>query len=91
VPITQYDSNFNSLSATQTFYMPGLSGYVGYDNLTLMISYRQGSSTTQMNGSSIVATSTPFQTEINLRYLATPLAMKYFVPYFLLGYIGELT
>ncbi len=88
VPITQYDSNFNPLSATQSLNMTGLSGYAGYDDFTLMVSYRQGSSTTQMGASSIVASSTPYQTEINLRYLATPLATKYFVPYFLVGYVG---
>ncbi len=89
-PVAASNTGGQSVAATQNLTMPGISGYVGYGDFTLMGSYRQGQSTTQF-GSPVSNSSqtTTYETEFDLRYLVTPLAMEYFVPYVMASYISH--
>ena len=88
---TVNDTQGGTHSATQTLYQPGGSMFVGYGDFSLMGSYRQG--TVDINvpaGGGLTSASTGNETykntEIDVRWLATPIAMKYFVPYALVGW-----
>jgi len=89
-PVAASNNSGQSVPATEKLVMPGMSGYFGYGDFTLMASYRQGQSTTQF-GSPVSNSSqtTTYETEFDLRYLITPLAMKYFVPYVIAGYVNH--
>jgi hypothetical protein len=89
-PVAASNTQGQSVSATQNLTQPGVSAFVGYGDFTLMGSYRQGQSTTQY-GSPVnnTGTTTAYETEIDLRYLITPLGMKYFVPYVMASYIDH--
>jgi hypothetical protein len=89
-PVAAQNTQGQSVSATQNLTQPGVSGFVGYGDFTLMASYRQGQSTTQY-GSPVnnTGTTSAYETEFDLRYLITPLAMEYFVPYVLASYLDH--
>jgi len=88
---TVNDTQGGSHSASQTLYQPGGSMFIGYGDFSLMGSYRQGTVNTNVPAgggltSSNTGNETYKNTEIDVRWLATPLAMKYFVPYALVGW-----
>lgn len=89
-PVSATNTQGQSVSATENLTQPGVSGFAGYGDFTLLGSYRQGQSTTQYGSPvSNSGQTTSYETEFDLRYLATPLAMEYFVPYVMLSYINH--
>lgn len=82
-----YDSNSNTYPTTQHWSQPGASLWAGYGNFSLIASYKNGTGTTNVPAANTNWTTKNTETEVNLRYLITPLQMKYFVPYVMAGYI----
>jgi len=65
---------------------PGVNTWIGYEDFTLLMSYKQGYGTTNYPGNSGGFRSDNKDLDITLRYLIMPLSKKYFVPYVLAGY-----
>ena len=82
-----YDSSNRSYPTTQHFSQPGASLWVGYGDFSLLASYKNGSGTTNVPAANTNWKTNNAETEVNLRWLITPLQMRYFVPYVLAGYI----
>ena len=79
-------SSFGSYTETQKVSQPGVSAWTGYDDLTLLVSYKQGYGTTYYPGNNGGFRSDNKDIDITLRYLIMSLSKKYFVPYILAGY-----
>jgi hypothetical protein len=84
-----------AMSGTLSYQQPGISGFVGFGDITLMASYRSGTGTASVNG---IITHTPVtindsftrsEYELDLRWLMANYQTTYFTPYVLIGYGGS--
>jgi len=79
-------TSFGAYTETQKVSQPGISAWTGYEDFTLLMSYKQGYGTTYYPGNAGGFRSDNQDIDITLRYLIMPLSKKYFVPYILAGY-----
>ena len=67
---------------------PGVSAYVGYGDFSILGSFRQGSGNDIFNnGTSYNNRQKQQNEEIDLRWLATNISMKYLTPYLIVGFV----
>ena len=86
-----------NLSGMQVRTEPGVSLFVGYGDVTAMLSYRSGTGSTSLSGSlspdpitvNEVASWTSSETELDVRWLLRKYQISNFVPYILAGYISD--
>ncbi len=83
------------ITGTIAYQQPGISGFVGYGDITLMVSYRSGTGTAdfsaQFTGLGTLTLNESFtqsEYEFDLRWLMTNFQTTYFTPYALIGYAG---
>ena len=74
----------NTVNATQQMTQPQVSGYIGYEDITLLLRYQKQKSTTNFPGNTANMDGNIFSAD--LRWLITPIGMKHFVPYVLASY-----
>jgi hypothetical protein len=88
-------NNNPDLTGTMTYQQPGISGFVGSGDFTVMASYRSGTGTASFNGvvnNVAVTVNDSFnrsEYELDLRWLMTKFQTNYFTPYALIGYGGS--
>ncbi|MDP2805805.1 MAG: hypothetical protein Q8O24_07660 [Gallionellaceae bacterium] len=88
VPSSVTDTAGAKYTATNSYGMTGLSGFVGKGNLTFLVSFRQGSGNMSVpyGGTTYSWTKDMSEVEVDARYLLTQFSSTYFVPYTLAGY-----
>jgi hypothetical protein len=83
------------MTGTLTYLQPGISGFVGSGDFTVMASYRSGTGTANVtapiNGVTYTMNDsfTRSEYELDLRWLMTNYQTTYFTPYALIGYAGS--
>jgi|GEM_PF-1227505 len=92
-------TTYVNLTGTQTYQQPGISGFVGSGDFTVLASYRSGTGTVNASGANtsggIAVTAnandayTQSEYELDLRWLMTNYQTTYFTPYALVGYVGQ--
>lgn len=86
-PVSVTDTGGNLYSATQVSNTLGFSGFVGYDDYSVLLSYRPGYSSTYVPGFNDYMWSRSAQYDLVFRWLLTDYRTKYFVPYVMGGYL----
>ena len=87
-PVSVTDTAGTKYTATNSYGMAGLSGFVGKGNLTFLVSYRQGTGNMSVpyGNTNVSWTKDMSEVEVDARYLITQFSSTYFVPYALAGY-----
>ena len=77
-------SNSPNVTGSVTSTNPGITGYAGYGDITVIGTYRYSDSTTQFSTNNVVAKSDSY--DVGLRWLVSDLSTNYFTPFLLGGY-----
>ena len=80
----RYPSNNSNVVGTLNYYQPGASLFIGKGDLTVLLSYKNGSGDLEYPFDTAKITTT--QTQVSLRYLLSDLSTEYVTPYVMASY-----
>ena len=80
----RYPSDNSNVVGTLNYYQPGASLFIGKGDLTVLLSYKNGSGDLEYPFDTSKITTT--QTQLSLRYLLSDLSTEYVTPYVMTSY-----